>query len=85
MSRLECPNPFYALVSFMAWSKWCFVCIYYENRHVNFLSDSGNPGDVCLDNVMEWFNARSTSLTLVLNAFASPVQIGCMGTECITV
>jgi hypothetical protein len=49
----------------MAWRKWYFVGIYYENRHLNFLADSGFPGDVCLDNVMEWFNVTSTGLTLV--------------------
>src|SRR5262249_30195314 len=32
---------------------------------LNFLSDPGNPGDVRLDNVLEWFNARSTDFTLV--------------------
>jgi len=49
----------------MTWSKRSSLGIYDKNGHLNFLSDSGNPGDVCLDKVIEWFDVTSTGLTLV--------------------
>ena len=37
----------------------------YENNVKLLFRALGNPSDVRLDNVMEWFNAASTDLTLV--------------------